>query len=86
MRMPVMDGWAFARAYHHEEGRGAALIVFTVATNAAQRAAEVGADAYLSKPFNVGDLLTCIAAHLKEDSDTTDTSPGATQPAARRYM
>ena len=64
MHMPVMDGRAFARAYQHEEGRQAALIVFTVETNAAQRAAEVGADAYLTKPFKVPDLLTCIAEHL----------------------
>jgi two-component system chemotaxis response regulator CheY len=84
MRMPVMDGWAFAQAYKQEEGRQVALIVFTAATNAAQRAAEVGADAYLTKPFKVPDLLTCIAEHLKEDSNTTDTSTGATQPAARR--
>ena len=84
MRMPVMDGWAFAQEYQRDEGRQAALIVFTAATNAAQRAAEVGAAAYLTKPFKVRDLLTCIAEHLKEDSDATDTSTGATQPAARR--
>src|SRR5205807_1611985 len=41
-RMPVMDGWAFAQEYQRDEGRQAALIVFTAATNAAQRAAEVG--------------------------------------------
>jgi CheY-like chemotaxis protein len=58
----------FAQAYQQEEGRQAALIVFTAATNAPQRAAEVGADAYLAKPFKVRDLLTCIAEHLKEDS------------------
>jgi CheY-like chemotaxis protein len=68
LRMPVMDGWAFAQAYQQQEGRGAALIVFTAATNAAQRAAEVGAAAYLTKPFKVPDLLTCIAEQLKEDS------------------
>ena len=86
MRMSVMDGRAFAQAYQHEEGRQAALIVYAAATAAAQRAPEVGADAYLTKPLNVRDLPTCIAAHLKEDSNATDASPGATPPAARRYM
>ena len=33
MRMPVMDGWAFAQEYQRDEGRRAALIVFTAATN-----------------------------------------------------
>jgi two-component system, chemotaxis family, chemotaxis protein CheY len=84
MRMPVMDGWTFAQEYQRDEGRRAALIVFTAATNAAQRAAEVGAAAYLTKPCKVRDLLTCIAEHLKDDGDATDTSTGAAQPAARR--
>jgi CheY-like chemotaxis protein len=77
MRMPVMDGWAFAQAYQQQEGRQAALIVFTAAPNAPQRAAEVGADGYLAKPFKVPDLLTCIAEHLTEDS--TDEARAASR-------
>ena len=60
MRMPVMDGWAFVAAYRGEPGVHAPIVVQTAARDVAQTAAEVQADAYLGKPFNLDDLLTVV--------------------------
>lgn len=59
MNMPVMDGWAFCRAYH-PAGARVPIVVMTGGGGAAECAAEVGADASLSKPFPLGDLVACI--------------------------
>ena len=60
MRMPIMDGWEFARAYRERPGPHAPIIVFTAARDAGRWAAEIDADAYLAKPFNLNDLLALV--------------------------
>ncbi len=60
MRMPVMDGWEFARAYRAVWDRLAPIVVVTAAQDAAQRAREVEADGYLGKPFDVDDLIATV--------------------------
>ncbi len=60
MRMPVMDGWEFARAYRERPGPHAPILVFTAARDAAQRASEVSADAHLAKPFSLDDLIDLV--------------------------
>ncbi len=59
MRMPGMDGWAVARAVH-ADAPGLPIVVMTAAENAAAWAAEVAADAYLAKPFQLDDLLRVV--------------------------
>jgi len=61
MRMPVMDGWAFAAAYRDLPAPRAAVVVMTAARDAGERARQIAADAYLAKPFDLDDLLTCVA-------------------------
>ena len=63
MRMPIMDGWEFARRYRELPGPHAPIIVFTAARDAGERASEIAADAYLSKPVSLDDLLD-LAARL----------------------
>src|ERR687886_1893660 len=46
MRMPVMDGWAFARAYRERPGPHSPIVVLTASRKAADWAAEVEADEY----------------------------------------
>lgn len=58
MKMPVMDGWAFAEAYRNETYPHAPIVVMTAARDTKARAAEIGADGYLAKPFDLEDLLT----------------------------
>jgi CheY-like chemotaxis protein len=56
MRMPVMDGWTFVRELR-ERGFAPKMAVMTAATDASRWAGEVGADAYLAKPFGIADVL-----------------------------
>jgi len=59
MRMPVLDGWGFVRALR-ERGQSMPLVVMTAARDAHQWASEVGAAAYLAKPFNLVDVLDAV--------------------------
>ena len=63
MRMPVLDGCAFAATYRAQPGPHAPIIVCTAARDAATSAAQIQATAYLAKPFTVGDLVTCVATY-----------------------
>jgi len=63
MRMPVMDGWAFAQAYRQQPGPHAPIVVITAAHDAAARAAQIEAQDYLAKPFDLDDLLNMEARH-----------------------
>jgi CheY-like chemotaxis protein len=63
MRMPIMDGWAFAEAYRQWPGPRAPIVVLTAARDAAARAAQIGAEDYLPKPFDLGEVLTVVARH-----------------------
>jgi two-component system chemotaxis response regulator CheY len=60
MRMPVMDGWEFARRYRAGPEPHAPIVVMTAARDAAQRAAEIDANGFLGKPFDVGELLALV--------------------------
>ena len=59
MRMPVMDGWAVARALRGQ-GIDVPIVVMTAAESAKRWADEVGADGYLSKPFGLDELLATV--------------------------
>ena len=65
MRMPVMDGWAFAQAYREQPGPHAPIVVLTAAQDAASRAAQIQADDYLGKPFELDDLLNVVARYAR---------------------
>ena len=62
MLMPIMNGWQFAselaRRYPH--GRPP-IIVVTAAEHARSRADEIGAEAYVKKPFEARTLLAAVA-------------------------
>ncbi|MEA2641308.1 MAG: hypothetical protein QOF51_2702 [Chloroflexota bacterium] len=59
MRMPVMDGWAFARAVE-ERSLPLVICVMTAATDAQVRAREINAAYVLSKPFDLEELLAVV--------------------------
>jgi CheY-like chemotaxis protein len=61
MRMPRMDGWQFARAFRARYQHRAPIVVVTAAEEAARRAADIGADDHLDKPFDIDDLLRTVA-------------------------
>ncbi len=59
MRMPVMDGWGFARAAA-ERGIKIPVLVMTAAENAKTWADEIGADGFVAKPFDLDDLISAV--------------------------
>ncbi len=60
MRMPVLDGWGFAREYRSRYDQRAPIVVLTAAASAAKRAEEVGAIGYLEKPFELDALVGIV--------------------------
>ena len=67
MRMPVLDGWAFARRYRARPGPHAPIICVTAAADAAAVAArgtQIGAVASLGKPFDLDELLALVRRYV----------------------
>ena len=63
MKMPVMDGWAFAEAYRQQARPGAPrapIVAMTAAHESERQTAEVAADGYIAKPFDLNDLLELV--------------------------
>ena len=59
MRMPVLDGWGFAKEVK-ARGLRLPILVMTAAQNARSWAEEIGAQGYVSKPFEVPALLDAV--------------------------
>ncbi len=59
MRMPVLDGWGFARELRRR-GLAVPVLVMTAARDAREWAEEIGADGFLAKPFNLPELLDAV--------------------------
>jgi two-component system chemotaxis response regulator CheY len=68
MRMPVLDGWGFADEVKRR-GIDVPILVMTAAQDARRWAAEIGADGYVSKPFEIEDLLQAVAEHRQPHKD-----------------
>jgi DNA-binding response OmpR family regulator len=64
MRMPGMNGWDFAREFRARHGAASPIVVVTAAENARRRAEEIGADAWLAKPFDIDDVLALVERFL----------------------
>ena len=65
LRMPVMDGWEFARRYEETPGPRAPIVAFVAALNAEQDCADLDAAGILVKPFDLDDLLKAVRNLLK---------------------
>lgn len=59
MRMPVMDGWHFARALR-ERHLAVPVVVMTAAADARRWADEIGALGWVAKPFAVSELVSTV--------------------------
>jgi DNA-binding response OmpR family regulator len=77
MRMPVMNGWEFAREFRARHGRAARIVVVTAAENAKLRAEEVEADGWLEKPFDLDVVLDTVARHLAAPAPSSGEASGA---------
>jgi CheY-like chemotaxis protein len=65
LRMPVMDGWEFARRYESLPGPHAPIVAFVAALNAEQECATLGTASILTKPFDLDDLLQAVRSQLQ---------------------
>jgi CheY-like chemotaxis protein len=63
MKMPVMDGRAFAKAYKQSPGPHAPIVVMA-ATDHTGPAAHMSAAGYTSKPFDVDTFLGDVREHI----------------------
>jgi len=59
LHMPVLDGWHFAEELK-ARGYDPPLVVMSHSADASEAARVLGADAYLTKPFEVAELLETI--------------------------
>lgn len=65
MKMPVMNGWEFSREFRTRHGGAAPILVLSAADDARKRAAEIGADGLVSKPFELDALLRAVDEHIR---------------------
>ena len=64
LRMPVMDGWEFARRYRATPGPHAPIVAFVASLNATRDCAELASAGVLGKPFDIEELLTTVRNQL----------------------
>jgi len=80
MRMPVLDGWGFARELRRR-GLTLPIVVMTAAENAAYWAQEIDAAGFVPKPFDLDQLVAKLRAYIPESPHderlpTLGLSPG----------
>jgi DNA-binding response OmpR family regulator len=64
MRMPVMNGWEFARIFRQRYDHLTPIIVLTAASDVRARAVEVGAEDWLGKPFELSELYQTVDRNI----------------------
>jgi len=60
MRMPIKSGWDVAEELRREGGPPLPIVVMTATMDAAPWAAEIGATAHLTKPFDLDHLVDVV--------------------------
>jgi CheY-like chemotaxis protein len=64
LRMPVMNGWEFARRYRALPGAHAPIIAFVASLDAERDRLGLETDGLLSKPFELDELLDAVRTHI----------------------
>lgn len=64
MKMPVMNGWELVKQLDRRAAPRAPIVVMTAAEDARGRAAEIGAEGWIGKPFDLVDLIDVVERHL----------------------
>jgi CheY-like chemotaxis protein len=60
VRMPAMDGETFVRAYRAMPNATTPIVVFSAVPNVAEHADRLGAVGWISKPFDLDDLISTV--------------------------
>src|SRR5579859_5418089 len=66
LRMPVMDGWEFARRYRLMPGEHAPIVACIAALDVTTECANVQPVGILSKPFDLDDLLAAVRSQVPQ--------------------
>jgi len=64
MGLPGLDGIGVARELRARYGSGLPILVVTAAGGAAEKARQIGAFAYLHKPFDLNAFVACVRRGL----------------------
>jgi len=65
MRMPLLNGWSFAQVYRQLPGPHVPIIMLTAARDAVDYAAQIDADSFLAKPFDLSALLDLVEQYTR---------------------
>jgi two-component system chemotaxis response regulator CheY len=71
LRMPIMDGWSFVSQYRRSGKSSARIVLLTGNSQAPEIAERLNADGYLTKPFDLADLLSVVRRELPLPSATS---------------
>jgi DNA-binding response OmpR family regulator len=85
--MPVKDGFeVLAELRQSEWGRSMAVVMLTAKTDPSDilRGTRLGADLYMTKPFDPGDVAERLAFHSLRRNPGARTAEEAPTPAVRR--
>jgi CheY-like chemotaxis protein len=64
LTMPIMDGWSFVGQFRRDVKSSARIVLLTGNPQAPEIARNLGADGYLSKPFEIDDLIGVVRREL----------------------
>jgi CheY-like chemotaxis protein len=74
-RMPILDGKGFSKSLK-DKGVQIPILVITGAPDARKWAQDIGADGYLSKPFELTDLLEAVQRLVVDSQDGASATAG----------
>ncbi len=64
LSMPIMDGWPFVAQYRRIAKHDARIVLLTGNASAPEIARTLGADGYITKPFDMKDLVAMVGREL----------------------
>jgi len=70
LSMPIMDGWSFVAQYRRTGKADARIVLLTGNSHAPEIAERLNADGYVSKPFDLADLMAIVQRELSLPSAT----------------
>jgi len=70
LTMPIMDGWSFVTQYRRSGKADARIVLLTGNSHAPEIAETLSADGYVTKPFDLTDLLAVVRRELPLSSAT----------------
>ncbi|MCL5961730.1 MAG: response regulator [Chloroflexi bacterium] len=76
--MPVMDGPEFLARFRRMYDHATPIVLLTAAEEGRIADAEIQAEGHLSKPFDLDELLRCVAVYVSENPG----SGGGMRPSA----